>query len=182
MTGLPPRSGSLASALLLALALALVPASGRAQAQTEGVRIAYVDMARLIDSAPQIVAGRARLTREFADADAALRTEQQRLAEMERRLNASDPPLAQADADALAVEAMALRRSIERSRQRLNEEFSSRVQQETDAVWPRIEEAVSGYAREHGYDLVVQGPVVYASGRIDITDRVLERLRQDAQP
>ena len=33
------------------------------------------------------------------------------------------------------------------------------------------------YAREQKYDLVLQGPVFYAAATIDITDRVLERLR-----
>jgi len=55
------------------------------------------------------------------------------------------------------------------------------VQQETDNAWPLIEEAVADYAREQGFDLVLPGPVLYASGRIDITDRVLDRLRQSTQ-
>ncbi len=157
---------------LLALLPLLAITASTAQ---EVARLAYVDMARLIDSAPQIVAGRARLAREFSEADARLRDDQRRLEALEARVAAGDEtPEA---LDALTVEAMALRRSIERSRQRLSDELAARVQQETDRAWPQIEEAVSAYAREQGYDIVLQGPVLYASGRIDITDRVLERLR-----
>lgn len=160
--------------------LALLPllACVAATAQNGTTRLAYVDMARLIDSAPQIVAGRARLAKEFAEADARLRDDQRRLDALEARVAAGDETAE--TIDALTVEAMALRRSIERSRQRLSDELAARVQQETDRAWPQIEEAVAAYAREQGYDIVLQGPVLYASGRIDITDRVLERLRASA--
>jgi len=161
-----------------ALALGLALGGVAVQAQ-DAVRVAYVDMQRLIDSAPQVIQGRARLAREFAEADASLRQEQIRLDQLESALREA-PPGQDGEPSGLAVEAAALRRSIERSRQRLNEELSSRVQQETDSAWPRIEEAVAAYAREQGYDLVVPGPVLYASGRIDITDRVLDRLRAAA--
>jgi outer membrane protein len=161
--------------LLLGTLLAcLLVASAAAQ---EAGRIVYVDMQRLIDSAPQVVQGRARLAQEFAEADARLKRDQLRLEQLENALR--DGPAAGADEqpNEANVEANALRRSIERSRQRLNDELAARVQQETDSAWPKIEEAVAAYAREQGYDLVLQGPVLYASGRIDITDRVLDRLR-----
>jgi len=160
-------------------ALLLVLASGSVLAQ-ESARIAYVDMQRLIDSAPQVVRGRARLAQEFAEADARLKRDQQRLQQLEAQVSEAATPLDGEPPSDVAVEASALRNSIERSRQRLNEELASRVQQETDLAWPRIEEAVADYAREAGFDLVLPGPVLYASGRIDITERVLDRLRQDA--
>lgn len=146
-------------------------------AAQDAARIAYVDMQRLIDSAPQVVQGRARLAREFAEADARLKLDQQRLDQMETALRAAPAPDPQDAPSAAAAAASALRRSIERSQQSLRDELTARVQQETDSAWPRIEEAVATYAREQGYDLVLQGPVLYASGRIDITDRVLDRLR-----
>ncbi len=161
------------------LLVALLACAG-APAQ-DGGRIVYVDMQRLIDSAPQIVQGRARLAQEFAEADARLKRDEQRLAQMEATLREQGAQAEDADPSELAVEVDALRRSIERSRQRLNDELGQRVQQETDNAWPQIEAAVAAYAREQGYDLVLQGPVLYASGRIDITDRVLDRLRADAE-
>lgn len=144
--------------------------STAAFAQESAVRIAYVDMQRLIDSAPQIVQGRARLTREFAAADAQLKLDERRLADLESQRDDQNSP-------DIAIQADALRRSIERSRARLREEMATRVQQETDSAWPVIEAAVADYARDQGYDLIVQGPVLYASGRIDVTDRILDQLR-----
>lgn len=163
----------LACALLCSLALAQDGAS----------RIGYVDMQRLIDEAPQMRAARERLKQEFDKRDVALKQEEARLAGLDQRLQREATTLAPADLTVLQRQAEALRRSVERTRQRLREEFNSRVDQELDRTWPLINEAVAELAREQGYDLVVQSPVVYVSGRIDVTDRVLQRLERDhAQP
>ncbi len=83
-------------------------------------------------------------------------------------------------ADSLKREIEALRKSIERTRKRLAEEFKARGDEEFNRQWPRIEAAVIAYARENQLDLVVQAPVMYASAQIDITDAVLARLKRDA--
>lgn len=158
----------------LALALLLTVASAQ-----EAGRIGYVDTQRLLDSAPQVLAARERLRREFDQRDAELKAEQLRLAALEERVVSEAATLPAVELTALKRQADALRRSIERTQQRLREELNTRSDQEVDRVWPMISEAVADYAREAGYDLVVQSPVVYASGRVDITDRVLDRLKLD---
>ena len=63
--------------------LASVPASAQAPAPapaSAAARVGYVDMKRLLDNAPQVVAGRSRLQREFAPRDAALKADEERLA------------------------------------------------------------------------------------------------------
>jgi len=164
---------------LLALLLLLGP--GAAMAEEGGTRIAYVDMQRLLDSAPQVTAAQARLTREFAARDLALKADQAKLRAMEDKLRRDTPLMSREAAATLQQETETLRRAVARTRARLDEELKTRTQEEIDRAWPAITEAVADYAREHGYDLVVPSPVIYVSGRIDITDRVLEQLRQTAE-
>lgn len=166
--------------LLAALALAawLAGTSFFVSAQ-DGGRIGYVDMKRLIDQAPQMQAARERLRNEFDARDAELKTEVARLAGLDARLRDEAATLAAPDLTALQRQAETLRRSIDRTRQRLQQELAARSDEEIERTWPLIDEAVADYAREAGLDLVVQSPQVFVSGRIDITDRVLERLRRD---
>jgi outer membrane protein len=162
------------------LALLLVPAlafAGAAVAQAPvPTRIGYVDMKRLLDNAPQVVAGRRKLEREFAARDTALKTDEQRLVELRQK----QTTLAKAEADALQREVDALDRSIKRNRDGLRTELKTRSDQELDKSWREINEAVVEFAREQGYDLIVPSPVVYASPRVDITDKILDRLRREA--
>lgn len=160
----------------LALVLALLPLTALAQA-----KLGYVDMKRLLDNAPQVQAGREKLRREFATRDAGLKRDETRLAELKSDFERDGALLSKTDADAKKREIDALERSVKRTRDDLRAELKSRSDQELDKSWQEINNTVVDYAREQGLDLVVPSPVVYADPRIDITDRVLERLRRDFQ-
>lgn len=166
------------AALFGCLAVALCWVAGPVAAQ--GARIGYVDMKRLIDSAPQLREGRELLEREFADRDAALRAEQQRLVELEARQRREAGVVDAATAGERAREIEALRRNLERTRTRLREDLNRRAQEEYKRRWDAMQDQVTAFARENGYDLIVESPVVYASPTIDVTDAILERLRHDA--
>ncbi|MGB2788209.1 MAG: OmpH family outer membrane protein [Dokdonella sp.] len=158
-------------ALLMSFALPLA-------AQAPSPRIGYVDMKRLLDNAPQVVASRQKLEREFAPRDTALNAQSTRLAELRARYERESPTLAADAATAMRREIEALDRSIKRSRETLRNELKTRSDQELDRSWREINNAVVEFARENDMDLIVPSPVVYASPRIDVTDQVLERLRR----
>jgi outer membrane protein len=163
-------------AVVVALALVL---SAPLCAQSPTMRIGYVDMKRLLDNAPQVVAGRQRLEREFAPRDSALIADEKRLAELRSRYEREQAGMERSEADSLRREIDALDRSIRRNRDNLRSELKTRSDQELDRSWREINNAVVEFAREQGIDLIVPSPVVYASPRIDVTDQVLERLKRE---
>jgi outer membrane protein len=162
---------------LLACAVAAPVVHAQPQ-QAPQTRIGYVDLKRLVDNAPQMVAGNARLQAEFADRDRQLKADEARLAQLRARDDGSVTGEAQR---ALAREVDALDRRIRRTRESLREELRRRSEEETERSWQAINEAVAAYAREQAYDLIVSSPVFYASPSIDITDQVLARLRRQAE-
>ena len=171
------RCAGLVAPLVCLLALAVSFGASAAGA----AKIGYVDMKRLLDNAPQVIETRARLEKEFAARDVQLKADEAKLAEQEKRYARDAAILAKADAEKLAAEIDALKRGTKRARDQLREELSTRTQDELSKRWPEIYDTVLEYAREQGYDLVVQAPVLYASPSIDITDAVLERLKRQAQ-
>ena len=164
--------------LIAVAAAALLGAAAAAPAQT--ARIGYVNMARLLDNAPQIQAGREALAREFAERDAALKVQEARLAELEANLKREAAILPKSVAEARQFEVDTLRRGIEGTRKKMRDDLNTRSNEELSKRWPEVHDAVIEYARENGFDLVVEEPVLYASAAIDITDEVLERLRSAA--
>ena len=155
----------------------LSPATAIAQAPA-ATKVGYVDMKRLLDNAPQVVAGREKLSKEFAPRDASLKADEKRLDDLRARQEREGATMATTDADALKREIDALDRSIKRNREAMRNDLKSRSDQELDKSWREINDAVVAFAREQGYDIVVPSPVVYASARVDITDQVLDRLRK----
>jgi outer membrane protein len=170
-------SGACTKGLALALLLALwcLPV----HAQSTG-KLGYVDMKRLLDNAPQVVAGRERLQREFSSRDAALRVDEGRVASLKQSFERDGAALSKADNETRKREIDTLERSVKRTREDLRNELKSRSDAELDKSWQEINNAVVEYAREQGLDLVLPSPVVYVDPRIDITDRVLDRLRRNS--
>ena len=167
-------------ALLFVATLAL---AGFASAQEPApTRIGYVDMKRLLDNAPQVVAGRQKLEREFAARDAALKADEKRAGELRARQTREAVSMPKPDADALQREIDALDRSVKRNREALRAELKARSDQELDKSWREINDTVVQFAREQGFDLIVPSPVIYASPKVDVTERILEHLRRQSTP
>ncbi|HSN00429.1 MAG TPA: OmpH family outer membrane protein [Rudaea sp.] len=160
-----------------AFALALASLSLPASAQTAAGKVGYVDLKRLIDNAPQMVESRARLQREFAPRDAALKNDETRLADMNKRYARDAAIMSKADAEALKRKIDTLDGAIKRTREALRSDLNTRAAADRDRIWQQINDTVIDYARAHAYDLIVPSPVVYANPRIDITDAVLDQLR-----
>ena len=161
----------------LLLALALLPSLLFAQGAG---KIGYMDIKRLIDNAPQMAESRAKLEREFAPRDTALKVDEKRLTDLRQRYERENAIMAKSDAEALKREIDTLDRAIKRTRDDLRAELNTRAAAERDRIWQQLNDVVIEYARQQGYDLIVPSPVVYANPRIDITDAVLERLRHPA--
>ena len=163
---------------LTVLALAVVSPIHPISAATEP-RIGYVDMQRLFAEAPQIEQVRADIDREFRPRNDALLADQERLEALEARLTDGSSTELSEPRQRLEREALNLRRSIERRRDDLAEELRFRTSAETRAIESTIEIAIRQVAEQAGYDLILTSPVAYASESIDVTDAILDWLRED---
>lgn len=170
------RGGTWLRCILASLLATML--AGSAVAQTG--KVGYLDMQRLLDNAPQVVASRKQLESEFRARDQQLKQEEARLAALKDRDTRESAVLPKAAADALKREIAALERSIQRTRKKSADELKARADEEIAKHWPEINDAVIAFAREQGYDLILRSPIPYANPRIDITDAVLARLRADA--
>jgi outer membrane protein len=153
--------------LLLAVALA-------APLAAQELRIGYVDMKRVLDSAPQVLAGRDKLDQEFRARNDTIELDEMRADSLEQRLQQGD-----VDADSrarLERELRELRRTVTRRKEDLRDELSFRRTEEIQQLEEEINIAVEEIARRNGYDLIVSSPVIYANPRLDITDLILEQL------
>jgi outer membrane protein len=155
------------SVLLLGLAFL-------ASAEAQQLRIGYVDMKRVLDNAPQVLAGRARLDQEFRARNDAIEMDEMRAAALEARLQQGD--LSAESRIQTERDVRDLRRNITRRKEDLRDELSFRRTEEVQSLEAQINVAVQEIAERNGFDLIVSSPVVYASPDLDITDLILEQL------
>lgn len=138
------------------------------------LRIGYVDMKEVLDNAPQVIAGRAKLDQEFRERNDAIELDEMRADSLEQRLGQGD--VDSEDRIRLERDLRELRRSVSRRKEDLMDELSFRRTEEVQLLEEQINVAVQEIASRNGYDLIVSSPVIYASPALDITDLILEQL------
>lgn len=148
-------------------------------ARAEG--IGYVDLARVLDQAPQVAASRARLEAEFEQRNRELEEEELSLNALRQQLQSETELLGNGGDSATARRVETLERSLRRRRESLGRDLDQRRQMELARIDNLIGEAISELARERDLDLVLTDQVVFYSPRIDLTDAVVERLRSSEE-
>jgi len=145
-----------------------------ATAEAQSLRIGYVDMKQVLDNAPQVLAGRARLDQEFRARNDAIEMDEMRAGALEARLQQGD--VSADNRVQMERDLRELQRSITRRQEDLRDELSFRRTEEVQRLEEEINIAVQEIAQRNGFDLILSSPVVYASPELDITDLILEQL------
>jgi outer membrane protein len=153
--------------LLLGLALA-------ASVEAQQLRIGYVDMKEVLDNAPQVLAGRAKLDVEFRARNDAIEMDEMRADALEMRLQQAD--MNPDNRTQIERDLRELRRNITRRKEDLRDELSFRRTEEVQQLEDQINIAVQEIARRNGFDLIISSPVIYANPDLDITSLILEQL------
>ena len=142
-------------------------------------RVAFVNTPLVLEQAPQAEAVRTTLQAEFAPRDAKLAEEQQAIRQLEERLLREATLMSDDDRRRLERELLSLQRELKRSRDEFSEDFNIRRNEELARMQREIAQSIIRLAREMGLDMVIENGVIYASERVDITQRVIDRLKQE---
>ncbi len=147
----------------------------------EEVKIAFVNVEKVLREAPQAEAVRKRLEREFAPRDKKLLAMQKELRKLEERLSRDGDVMSEAERRKLERKLLEKRREFLRAQEAFREDFALRRNEELSKLQRQIFDVIQELAREEGIDLLLSGGVVYASRRVDVTDQVIARLKAAAR-
>jgi outer membrane protein len=162
----------------LRIALLVVVGLSSAFAQDESIKIGFVNAAKILDQAPQAVQARSRLEQEFAPRDQELIEAQSALRASEEELAVDGKRLNDVERRRLERDILIQKREIKRNREALREDFNIRRNEELEKLQRQVYEAIVELAKEEKFDLIVnEDAVIYAGEQVDITDKVLQRLK-----
>jgi outer membrane protein len=166
------RPGSLARA-----GLVLVAVMFTAQAASAEVKVGFVNVAKVLELAPQAEAARTRIEKEFAPRDRELLQQQKDVRSLEDRLVKNAAVLSEAERQRKETDIRASKRELRRTQDEFREDLNLRRSQELSKLQQTVTEVIQTLAKTEKYDLIVSDGVIFAGKRVDITDRILERLR-----
>ncbi len=144
----------------------------------QDVKIGFVDPVRLLELSPQGEKALRLLEQEFGPRDKVLINLREKILDMERDLEKNRLVMQIADVQKKQREIDALKRKLKREQEEAREDYNLRRNEELGRLQRLVRETIVEIAKEDGFDLIVE-QAVYVSGRINLTERVLERLQGD---
>ena len=140
------------------------------------LKIGYVNAAKVIEEAPQGEAALKKLEAEFGPRDKRLVEMQNRIKQLEEDLAKNALVIKETERRNKEQEILGLKRDLRRSTQEFREDYNLRRNQELAALQKIVQKAIVDIAKEEKYDLILHEGTIFASSRVDITEKVLSRL------
>jgi len=165
-------------AFVLAALLAVVFPHITLAQDNDDLKVGFVNVARVIENAPQGEAALNKLEEEFGPRDREIRAMREEVKTLEEELLKNDLVLEDSERSKKELELRDKRRALRRATSEFREDYNLRRNEELNALQQLVIKAIVEIAEKESYDLIVHEPaVVFASDRIDMTEKVLEQLR-----
>lgn len=147
--------------------------------RADSTKIGFVNSAKLMAEAPQAEAARKLLKDEFAPRDQKIVQQQKELKKLEEELSRNSAVMSDSVRLKQERKIISLKRDIKRAQEEFSEDLNLRRNEELGKLQKIVYDAIVDIAKAENFDAILGDSVLYASQRIDITDKVLGRLRQD---
>lgn len=145
-------------------------------AQGADYKIGFVNSERLFRDAAPAKRAQQKLEREFAGRDAEIQKLAKQVRDLQATLEKDGVTMNDADRKNKERDLANMTRDLQRGQREFREDLNLRRNEELAAVQERANRVIQQIAIDEKFDLVIQDPVIYASQRIDITDRVIKAL------
>ncbi len=155
--------------------MAVVLAAVAAPAAAQELKIGYVNSERVLREAAPAKAAQSKLEAEFGRRERELSDTAARLKASADRLEKDAPTLSEAERSRRQRELIEQDRDLQRKRREFQEDLNQRRNEELATIVERANRVIQQIFDSEKYDLILQ-EVVFASGRVDITDKVIRTL------
>ena len=156
------------------LAVALVAWAGLAVAVE--YKIGFVNTERLFREATPAKRAQQKIEKEFATRDAEIQKLAKQVRDLQAALDKDGATMAEAERRNKERDLANQSRDLQRMQREFREDLNLRRNEELAGIQERANKVIQQIAESEKFDLILQDPVVYASQRIDITDKVIKAL------
>jgi outer membrane protein len=146
-------------------------------AQAQEVKVGFVSTERIFREAAPAKTANAKIEQEFSKRDKELQDMGARLKAMADKLDKDAPVLSETDRGRRQRELGDLDKDFQRRQREFREDLNQRRNEELATVLDRTNKVIKQIAESEKYDIIFQD-AVYASPRIDITEKVLKALNK----
>ena len=164
--------------LCLLFASSGVLLSQSSHADEQQLKIGFVNPVKLLELSPQGEKALRLLEEEFRPRDQELIDLRAKALALEVDLDKNRLVLQASEIKKKQRAIDSIRRKIKRDQQEAREDYNIRRNEELAKLQRLVREMIVTIANEEGFDLIVE-QAVYVNNRIDLTERVLQRLQEE---
>jgi outer membrane protein len=154
------------------VALGLLICSSAAAAE---LKIGYISLERVFRDAAPAVRAQKKLEQEFSKREQEMQKMAEQLRKLQETLEKNSVTMSDTERRTKEREFGELNKDFQRKQRELREDGNQRRNEELAAVIERANRAIKVIAETEKYDIIFQ-EAVYASPRIDITEKVIKAL------
>lgn len=145
-------------------------------AQTPSVKYGVVDMARLVEEYSSIKGVQSILQEEFSGKDESLRAlglELKQAQDLSMEMDLANGARKEHERKLLNLD-----REYARLASEFRQDYNLRRNEELYKMQKEITDTILEYAEQNQYDLILESGIIYASDKLQLTDSILDVLRQ----
>jgi outer membrane protein len=148
-----------------------------AQSAMAEVKIGFVNSDRVMRDAPMAMKAQSKLEKEFEKREQELQRMGKQLEALQTQLTKEGMTLSDTDRKNKDREFADLNRDFQRKQREFREDLNQRRNEELSSVLEKANRAIKQIAEAEKYDIIFQ-EAVYASPRIDLTDKVIKTMSE----
>jgi outer membrane protein len=149
---------------------------GSALAYAIDYKIGFVNTERLFREAAPAKRAQQKLEKEFAARDAEIQKLSKQVRDLQSALEKDGATMAETERRNKERDLANMARDLQRMQREFREDVNLRKNEELAGLQERANKVIMQIAESEKFDLILQDPVVYASQRIDITEKVIKAL------
>ncbi len=142
------------------------------------IRIGVVDINKILLEAPQADAAGKSIKAEFSRRNRDLVAKQKKLRKLEEKLSRDGAIMSAAEVRRLEQDIRTQQRKLKAATDEYREDLNLRKNEELVKVGKTVTEVVHQLGKDENIDLILSEGVVYASPRVNLTEKVLSRLKK----
>lgn len=144
------------------------------------IKIGVVKYSKLMATAPQAAMAEKKLTKEFLPRQKRLESLQKKIIAMEEDLKKSGSVMSESQRRKKERDILSQHREFKRAQDEFREDANIRRNEEFIKLRKAVDSVLRVIAKNEGYDIILIEGVAFSTPKVDITDKVLSRLKQVA--
>lgn len=156
---------------------ALIGSAMMASPVAAELKIGYLDVSRVAEESPQYQAARKDLQKELQRRENDLRSKAEKLKKLEDKFKRDSAVMSESEMKRLERDILSRQRKLKNARDEYRDELSLRQNEERNKLLRQVGEVVREIGKKDGYDLILTDGVAYYSKKMDLSDKVLSRLK-----